>query len=199
MASDVALGPLGTSIQTAEVDDGAITKAKLAADAQGEWVKYGEVDATTTPAASFDFSSLPAHKYWKVVFFLRKNTADPVTIGCRINNDSGANQYRTGYTTWSAFGMLNATYILLGVIDTNGAELWDVSGEMRIMDAENTGKTGTLFRIQSSSLGIDAATDPFPEKGKWIDDAVIDQIEVFTVSSDTVYGKVVLYYHDGMD
>lgn len=142
------MSQLGASIESAEITDGTIQAADLAAGVGGSWTleKEGTFTAATTLMSA---TSLTARKYYRLTARVLGSGED--TIYLRFNNDSG-NNYEWSRNVDATTEHTAATSLLaLSVGETTGYQTFHV-----YISTDNTG-TGFTY-VVCDAIVIDSAS-----------------------------------------
>ena len=195
MAQDVALGPLGSSIDATEIDSGAVTLDKLHADVKPILILIEK--KTLSGDSSANFTSIPNYKKLVLVFNLRNAPggalADPLNL--QMNGDTG-NNYHTEYMTGNGSSVYATSQPAIIICKQNraAAECNSTTGELHISNRLQalSGATSTIV----SGFGC-GWVSKF-RWGHWQNNAVITSLNLSS-PTDVYTGTVSLYYDLGAE
>jgi len=173
---------LGSDIQTTEIDDAAITPAKLGTG----WILQtsGTFSGTSAP---FDLTSLPEKKRWMLVVNIKAD-ASTAEVRIRLNNDSGNNYGHLVNT-----GTTLTQYLSQSLIRT--AYVYGTSTS--IISSEFVGDgTGTVGFTGFSSTYSGSQVENYLG-GYYAGSAVLSRITLTTTTNCT--GRYALYYNKDIE
>jgi len=195
MAQDVALGPLGQTIQTSEIDTGAVTLDKLDTDVKPILVLIEKKDLSGDSSANF--TSIPNYKKLVLVWNLRNapgtSLSDPLNL--QINGDTG-NNYHTEYMTGNGTSVYATSQAAMVICKQNraAAECNSTTGELHISNRLQALSGATTTMVSGFGCGW---VSKF-RWGHWQSNAVITSLNLYS-PTEVYTGTVSLYYDLGAE
>lgn len=175
--------PLGADIQTGEIENGAVTAAKMGTC----WKLHSS--GVTSAAGDFTISGLPEKKTWRLI--LHMNTASAAsTIGMQLNADTGNNYNYHRLVDATVTFTANTSQIAGGYAELN---------DNIFITFEFNGAHGSVCKGSVKQIGYSGSQWLTEQAFQYNSSAVISAIKILANGAMTLTGEWALYYNEDIE